>query len=206
MNDPMDPGFWNSRYESEQTPWDFGGLPADFQAFLKRKKKQLQGAKVLVPGCGSGYEVAAFAEAGADVMGMDISSAAVKRAQQVVGRAFAERIIKGDVFAYDFDPASFDFIYERTFLCAIPPQMREQYRDRMAELLKRSGMLVGYFFYKKTEPREGPPFGLAWGEGDALFSRHFLLLKDDPVTDSLPMFDGRERWQERHRTAKPVRD
>lgn len=204
MNDPMDAGFWNSRYESDQTPWDFGGVPADLQAFLKRKKKQLQGARVLVPGCGSGYEVKAFAEAGADVIGLDIAPAGVKRAKEIVGEQYAGRIVHGNFFTHPFEPASFDIIYERTFLCAIPPHAREKYRDRMAELLKRSGLLVGYFFYKKTDPRDGPPYGLAWGEGDALFAHHFLLLKDDPVSDSLPLFAGRERWQERHRTAHPL--
>jgi SAM-dependent methyltransferase len=198
---PSEPEFWNSRYQSGQTPWDFGGIPADLRAFLKRRPK---GGRVLIPGCGSGYEIKAFAEAGYEVTAIDVAPAAVERARQFVGPVLAERVSVTDFFAQDVPATPYDAVYERTFLCAIPPSLREAYRDRIASLLKPGGFFVGYFYYERTNPDEGPPYGLAWGEGDALFSRHFLLTRDDPVSDSLPVFAGRERWQERRRTSQPL--
>ncbi|MBN3782480.1 SAM-dependent methyltransferase [Burkholderia sp. Ac-20345] len=39
-----------------------------------------------------------------------------------------------------------------------------------------------------------PPFGIERAELDALLTPHFELIEDLPVTDSLPVFEGHERW------------
>ena len=201
MENPSEPIFWDSRYKTGQTPWNFGGVPIDLKDYLKRHPK---GGRVLIPGCGWGYEVQAFADAGYEVTAVDFSPAAVERAHKLVEPDLARRIVVGDFFKLSIAHATFDVVYERTFLCALEPQKRVAYRDRMTRLLKYSGSLIGYFYYKNdANERDEPPYGLAWGEGDELFSRHFLLMKDIPVTDSLPVFAGRERWQERRRTSFP---
>ena len=171
---PSHPDFWNSRYLSGQTPWDFGGVPANLKAYLRIHPK---GGRVLIPGCGSGYEIKAFADAGYDVTAIDLAPAAVERARHLAGPAFTGK-----------------------FLCALLPDRREAYRDRVAALLKPRGMLIGYFYYATPDLAAGPPFGFAWATADELFARYFLLLKDLPVADSLPVFQGRERWQEQSRT------
>lgn len=198
--------FWDTRYASGQTPWDFNGVPVDLQAYLKKKTKGTASTgsgrgRVLIPGCGSGYEITAFAEAGFDVTAIDMSRVAVTQAREKLSPALAKCVIEGDFFTYEFQPESFDFIYERAFLCAFPPNLRVAYRDRVASLLKRGGDLIGYFYYKAPDLKAGPPYGFAWGASDELFGRHFILLKDVPVQDSLPVFAGRERWQEQRRTA-----
>ena len=201
---PSHPEFWNSRYLGGQTPWDFGGVPADLQKFLRRKPKgssPVTRRHVLIPGCGAGYEIKAFAAAGFDVTALDLSVAAVARARKLAGTALARHIFAGDFFQYDFPAATFDLIYERTFLCSILPDRRAAYCDRVAQLLKYRGTLLGYFYYQKTALADGPPFGFDWGAADDLFARYFLLGKDAPVSDSLPIFAGRERWQEWHRTS-----
>lgn len=198
MPTPSQPEYWNTRYLKDNTPWDFGGIPADLKAFLKKKGKN---AKVLIPGCGSGYEIKAFAEAGYDVTALDFAPFAVERARRMVGPALADRVILGDFFEHDFPLAAFDVVYERSFVCSIPPERRQAYRDRMAQLLKYRGLLVGYYYYNKPMIMDGPPYGFAWGTADELFSRYFLLVKDEPVNDSLPLYVGRERWQERRRTS-----
>ncbi|MDB6114308.1 MAG: tpm [Lacunisphaera sp.] len=195
---PSHPQYWTKRYESGATPWDFGGVPAELAAYLKRHPK---GGRVFIPGCGSGYEVKAFADAGYDVTAMDFSPAAVERARKVVGPALARNILLGDFFHYQFTARDFDVIYERTFICSFHPDRRETYRDQVASLLKYRGSLLGFFYYQTPVIADGPPFGFAWGTADELFSRYFLLVKDTPVADSLPIFAGRERWQEWHRTS-----
>lgn len=104
------------------------------------------GGRVLIPGCGSGYEVAAFAAAGYDVVAIDSAEAAVERARATVGPALEARILRGDFFTHDFGPQPFDVIYERTFICWFDPDQRPAYRDRVAALLRHHGSLVGYFF------------------------------------------------------------
>ena len=207
MTSPSDPEFWNSRYLAGQTPWEFKGVPEHLRAFLKKKPARskdpapLKRGRVLIPGCGSGYEIKAFADAGYEVTAIDFSPAAVERARKIAGPALADRVMLWDFFNQLFEPQSFDLVYERTFLCSLPPERRTEYRDRVATLLKHGGMLVGYFYYNKPDPKAGPPYGFAWGTSDELFGRHFLLLKDEPVEDSVPLFAGRERWQEQRRTA-----
>lgn len=195
---PSHPKFWDKRYLSGEMPWDFKGIPADLRTFLKKKGK---GARVLIPGCGRGHEIKAFADAGYEVTAIDFSPAAVERARALAGPELGNRVLLGDFFTHDFPAASFDFIYERNFVCALVPERRPAYRDRMAQLLKYRGALLGYFYYQKLVPGEGPPFGFAWGSADELFSRYFLLVRDVAVSDSLPVFAGRERWQEWHRTS-----
>ncbi len=198
MSTPNQPEFWNSCYLKDNTPWDFDGVPADLKEFLQKKGR---GAKVLIPGCGSGYEIQAFAEAGYEVTAIDFSPFAVDRAKRMVGPDLAKNVLLGDFFQYDFPGEAFDLIYERAFVCSLMPDRRQAYRDRLAQLIKYRGLLIGYYYYKKPILSEGPPYGFAWGTADDLFSRYFLLVRDEPVSDSLPIFAGRERWQERRRTS-----
>lgn len=80
MNDCALPSFWEKRYQAQQTPWDFHGVPAAFKIFLSRSKP----SRVLVPGCGSGYEVKAFLDHGWDAYGIDFSPTAVQQARKLL--------------------------------------------------------------------------------------------------------------------------
>jgi SAM-dependent methyltransferase len=151
------PEFWSSRYSAGKTPWDLHDVPAPLQRFLARSRGP---GKVLIPGCGSGYEVRAFHEAGFDVTALDFAPAAIERARAVLGE-FAEHVRLGDFFTYDFG-RKFDLIYERTFLCALPPSRWPDYSRRMRELLEPGGRLVGVFFMarKRTRRRSRWPGGM----------------------------------------------
>src|SRR5688572_16184884 len=102
--DSTHPDFWTSRYAAGKTPWVFGGVPAALKSFLARSSAP---GKVLIPGCGSGYEVQAFHEGGYDVTAIDFSPAAVDQAKRVLG-VLAARVIFGDFFTYNFSQGSFD--------------------------------------------------------------------------------------------------
>ena len=189
--DSSDPDFWNTRYAANRTPWDFGGVPAALKSFLARSSGS---GKVLIPGCGSGYEVQAFHAAGYDVSAIDFSPAAVDRAKKVLG-VLAERVILGDFFTCDFGERRFDLIYERTFLCSMAPPRWPDYVNRMADLLAPGGRLIGIFLYGQPST-SGPPFPITDTEAAHLFQKRFQLVRSETVTDSLPFFRDMERWQE----------
>lgn len=160
-----------------------------------------RGLKVLIPGCGHGHEVAAFAAAGHQVTAIDFSADAVGRARERLGPVLADRVIVADFFKHPFAPGGFDLVYERTFLCANPPESWPRIAGRTAELLRPGGSLLGFYFLGDKE--DGPPFGLAPSEPAAIFGAHFTLEDRTPVPDgeSLPLFAGREFWHEWRRRA-----
>ncbi|GAB1321042.1 hypothetical protein MFIFM68171_11252 [Madurella fahalii] len=75
----------------------------------------------------------------------------------------------GDFFQRDWeaeyfatcDNAGFDLIYDYTFLCALHPETRKDWAQRMRELLRPTGLLVCLEFplYKDLKA-PGPPWGL----------------------------------------------
>jgi SAM-dependent methyltransferase len=186
--DAAKPEFWEKRFRENFTPWDAGGVPAALARFLKAEPR---GRRVLVPGCGSGYEVRAFSEAGHDVLAVDFAPAAVERAQKILG-PLSERVRLADFFEADLG-ARYDLVYERAFLCSLPRALRPRYAQRAAELLGAQGRLAGFFFFEEGE--RGPPFGLKPGELEVLLSGRFERTADAAVEDSIPIFSGKERWQ-----------
>jgi SAM-dependent methyltransferase len=186
--DAAQPEFWEKRFRENFTPWDAGRVPKTLEQFLKTESK---GQRVLIPGCGSGYEVRAFAEAGFDTLAIDFASAAVERARQTLG-PLAHLVRLADFFEFDF-ARPFDLIYERAFLCALPRRIWPGYAPRVEELLRPGGRLAGFFFFDDGE--RGPPFGLKQGELESLLRERFDLAADSTVGDSIPIFAGKERWQ-----------
>ncbi|HET7765805.1 MAG TPA: methyltransferase domain-containing protein [Burkholderiales bacterium] len=186
--DASKPEFWEKRFRENFTPWDAGRVPSDLERFLETEP---QGRRVLVPGCGSGYEVRAFAEAGHDVLAVDFAPAAVERARSALG-ALSDRVHLADFFEFDFGKP-FDLVYERAFLCSLPQPLRPRYARRVLQLLAPLGRLAGFFYFE--DGQRGPPFGLRSGELEALLSDGFQRTVDAAVHDSIPIFAGKERWQ-----------
>jgi hypothetical protein len=184
--DPNAPGFWNERFKEGFMPWDQAGVPSSFKAFTERHAPM----PVLIPGCGSAYEAWWLAEKGWTVRAIDFAANAVEAARAQLG-VHADVVGQADFFTYEppFEPG---WIYERAFLCALPPSRRADWLARMAELLPAGSLLAGFFFIGSTP--KGPPFGIDRDELDALLAPQFELLEDEPVSDSIAVFVGKERW------------
>ena len=187
--DSSRPDFWETRYRGGAMPWDAGGVPPRLLAWLARNTSK---TRVLVPGCGSGYEVRAFAERGHDVLGIDFADAAVERARRNLG-AHADRVRQADFFALD-EPA-FDLVYERTFLCALPRRAWPQWADGMARLVRPGGRLAGFFYLNDNE--RGPPFGASADRLRELLDFAFVQEEREaiPAGQSVPALAGGEVWQ-----------
>jgi SAM-dependent methyltransferase len=186
--DPSAPTFWSERFEQNYMPWDHGGVPGALQRFVANAPgKQV----TLIPGCGVGHEVAYLSEAGWDVTAIDFSPAAVAAAQATLG-PWASRVIEADFFTF-VPQRPLDLIYERAFFCALPRDRWPQIATRWAELLPPRGLLAGFFYF--DDAPKGPPFGIAPTELDALLTPNFDRIEDSPVTDSVSVFAGKERWQ-----------
>ena len=191
--DSSRPEFWESRYRDGVIPWDAGKVPESLPGFARTL---VPGARVLIPGCGSGYEAAYLAQNKFHVLAIDFSPAAVAAARRTLADQ-ADIVRLADFFADDLgDP--FDVIYERAFLCALPRTMWDSYATRCAQLLKPNGVIAGFFFFAQTP--KGPPFGTSAAELKALLGRDFSKTQDEAVADSIDVFAGKERWMVWQRT------
>jgi len=204
--DPAQPEFWNERFAAGFTPWDAGGAPAAFLRWMQALGLG-RGRRVLVPGCGAAYEVAALDAAGFAVLAIDYAAHAVAQARSVLGAALADRTLQqADFFTVDVAP--FDFVYERAFLAALPPALWPRWAARVAELLVPGGAMAGLFVIEPVAPvpRRGPPFTTTLAELHGLLDGAFVLDRDAPVppNESLAVFAGRERWIDWRRRDLPA--
>lgn len=188
--DSSKPGFWDDRFRGGVTPWDAGGVPTALAAWLAAHPHPL---RVLIPGCGSGYEVRSFHEHGHEVVAIDFSDAAIEAAQRALG-ALPPLVRKADFFAFEGDRPRFDLVYERAFLCALPRRLWSAWAERVSDLVRPAGGLAGFFYIDDNE--RGPPFGIAPAALAELLEPAFALEEDlaVPRTESLPVFQGKERW------------
>jgi SAM-dependent methyltransferase len=186
--DSSRPEFWDTRFRDGVTPWDAGGVPSQLAGWVEKKAP----LRVLVPGCGTGYEVRLFAERGHDVLAIDFSDAAVEAARREL-REWSRLVKKADFFSFETEP--FDLVYERAFLCALPCSRWPAWGRRMAELVRPGGELAGFFYIDDNE--RGPPFGISREGLKDLLEQGFELSEDQalPAGQSLPVFKGKEIWQ-----------
>ena len=108
--------------------------------------------------------------------------------------------VHGDFFS--IDPQPVEFVFEHTFLCAIDPDMRKAYVERLAAWIKPGGFLVGNFFIVEeevagtlpglslTSAGEGPPFAISKPQllslVDPFFTCRFLHPALQPEPDRRP--------------------
>lgn len=186
QRDPSSPAFWDERFERHFTPWDKGGVPQALQDFVAAHSP----LTTLIPGCGSAYELAFLAGQGWDATAIDFSPAAVAQGKLAAGE-HAARVVEADFFAWQ-PAAPLQLIYERAFLCAMPRAMWPQVAARWAQLLAPGALLAGYFFF--DDAAKGPPFGIQRAQLEQLLRADFACIADDAVSDSIPVFAGKERW------------
>ena len=184
--DPLAPAFWDERFARGFTPWDRGGVPDALRDFVARSRPMT----TLIPGCGAAYELAFLSDAGWGARAIDFSPAAVAAGRAEAGK-WAGRIEEADFFKWQ-PHAALELIYERAFLCALPRKMWPQLAARWAELLAPGALLAGFFFFDDVP--KGPPFGLAPDQLDELLGFKFARVEDAEVSDSIPVFQGKERW------------
>jgi len=183
--------FWTKRWDAGKVPWDLGDIPAALHTFLLNEQTP---GRVLVPGCGSGYEVKAFHQAGYEVTAIEFAGSAVERARSLFPE-LGDRIIHANFFKHDFGSQCFDLVYERGFLCSLPMTRWAEYAARMSGLINPGGRLAGLFLY--GEEPEPPPFPLTTERAEKLFGATFKLLHSEASTaPTVPVYQGMEHWQE----------
>ncbi|TWU47052.1 methyltransferase domain-containing protein [Rubripirellula reticaptiva] len=168
---------WQHRYDNAMTGWDRGRPSPILSRWVE--SGDLQPCEILVPGCGRGHEVIAFAEAGFTVTAVDFADAAVQSLEKELDRrGLQANVVQTDVFAF-CQSKSFDAIYEQTSLCAIDPSQWETYQQLMACWLRPGGKLFACFM--QSDKAGGPPFTCDISAMRRLFEEPTWQWPDDPV-------------------------
>jgi hypothetical protein len=165
--DKLDADFWNNRYVNSQIGWDLGGVSPALKFWMDQLPDK--SASILIPGAGNAYEVDYLVACGfTNITVIDIAPKLVEALKQRFASANEVTIVLGDFFELE---GSFDVVLEQTFFCAIDPELRNQYVDKMKELLTEKGQLLGVLFNRSFVG--GPPFGGSIAEYQALFNADF---------------------------------
>jgi len=153
--------FWQERFRARHMPWDRGAPNPQLGRWLD--SNVLAPCRILVPGCGTGHEVAVLAQKGFDVTALDYAPAAIASTAERLRRASAHAtLVEGDALVWRA-PAPFDAIYEQTCLCALHPDHWRRYAERLDEWLAPAGRLYALFMQVARPGAadgliEGPPF------------------------------------------------
>ena len=153
--------FWQQRFQGGETPWDRGEANPQLGAWLA--SGALQPCRILVPGCGSGHEVAVLAKSGFEVTALDYAPEAISRTRKLMeSRNLQAELVEADALAWRPQRA-FDAIYEQTCLCALYPDQWRDYADQLHRWLTPGGKLFA-LFVQLLRPGaaegsiEGPPY------------------------------------------------
>ncbi|KAF3329397.1 putative thiol methyltransferase 2 [Carex littledalei] len=148
---------WEKSWEEGIVPWDLG-KPTPIVTHLVQAQSLPKG-RVLVPGCGTGYDVVALAGPERYVVGLDISDTAIKKAKESSASSPNKEyfsFLVADFFNWN-PPEPFNLIFDYTFFCAFEPALRSAWAKKVSEILKPEGELIT-LVYVITDQKEGPPF------------------------------------------------
>ncbi len=179
--------FWNHRYLSGETGWDIGYVSMPIKEYIDQLSDK--NLKILIPGGGNSYEAEyLFNNDFNNVFVIDISSIPLKNLAERVPSFPQKNLLHRNFFELK---DTFDLIFEQTFFCALEPSLREDYVNKMYELLKPGGKLVGLLFNIPLNT-DKPPYGGNRVEYISLFSEKFKIEKIETAYNSIPSRAGNE--------------
>lgn len=185
---------WESRYGASDTPWD-KGLPHPMIAHWAARAK-IDGA-IVVPGCGRGWDLRAWAQAFPqnEVIGIDLAASAVQGARENCKDLANVSVHEADFFAVAewHRGQEIGLIWEHTCFCAIPPRFRDDYVATVAGLLPSGGILIGAFFTDLDDNNAGPPWNASVEEMVTRFSPYFVIETVSVEHQTFPGREGEER-------------
>ena len=199
---------WQQHWEQAHTPWDAGQsapallhllqAPTSIAAALVTSTSQSK-PRALVPGCGTGYDVFALAEAGFTALGLDLAPALephFQRAREKANISAEAATLKVGSF-FDLpeqESGGFDFAWDYTFLCALDPKMRQDWASTYSLLIRTGGILATLIFpIGDPESSSGnAPHPINFTLVQSLLGEQFELVERSLPEASHPGREGKE--------------
>lgn len=181
--------FWNNRYQLGETGWDIGAPSTPLKEYLDQiDDKSL---RILIPGAGNAWEAEyAWKQGFSRVEVVDIAPDAI-----AAFRARVPDFPEAQLHLLDFFTLNreYDLVIEQTFFCALDPDLRQSYVEKMHEILVPGGKLVGVLFDAPMN-LDRPPFGGNSKDYMTMFSSFFREVNIAPCYNSIEPRAGREAF------------
>jgi len=162
--------YWDEQYKKGHTGWDVGYICTPVKDYVDQLNDK--SIKILIPGAGNSYEAEYLFNSGfTNVFILEFADEPIHNFLKRLPNFPKSHIIKQDFFEYT---GQFDLIIEHTFFSSLQPIIRVEYVDKVYDLLKKDGKLVGILFgIEFGNPT--PPFGGSEKTYRKLFSSKFNI-------------------------------
>ncbi|MFM9987628.1 methyltransferase domain-containing protein [Flavobacterium sp.] len=179
--------YWQNRYETNDIAWDAGKITTPIKEYIDQIDDK--SIKILIPGCGNGYEFEYLINNGfGNSFVVDYVQKPIDNLKERMPNCNPNQLIISDFFELE---GSYDLIIEQTFFCALNPELRAKYVQKILSLLSPKGKLIGLLFqFPLTEV--GPPFGGSKEEYLNLFSNNFKIKTIETAYNSIKPREGKE--------------
>jgi len=169
--------FWEERYQSNRIPWDRGEISPALVHWLE--SGDLRPCRIVIPGCGYGYEALELARRQFDVTAIDFAPSAVATLEKELEKSkLRAQVVEADVLQWNPEQP-FDAIYEQTCLCALPPKLWQPYSEQLDRWVKPAGKLFALFM--QTDEPGGPPYHCDLNEMRELFPNDEWAWPEEPL-------------------------
>nr|WP_321248217.1 methyltransferase domain-containing protein [uncultured Psychroserpens sp.] len=165
----LDEFYWDNRYKKNDDRWDLGEVSPPIKSYFDQLNNK--SLRILIPGGGNSHEAEYLFNNGFhNVYVVDLSPTALQNIKSRVPSFPDTQLIHANFFDLEM---TFDIIIEQTFFCALNPNLRVKYVEKMHELLIVNSKLVGLLFNQPLH-KDKPPFG---GDKDVYISFFEPLFK-----------------------------
>lgn len=154
--------FWQGRFVEGNLPWDRGAPNPQLAQWIE-DGTLAPASRVVVPGCGQGWEVAALAAAGMAVTGIDFAPGALALCRQLLERERTHAALLEANVLHWLPETPADAVFEQTCLCALYPDYWTRYAAQLHAWLRPGGLLLALFMQAPRPESaqgviEGPPY------------------------------------------------
>ncbi len=184
----MESNFWIKVWQEGRTHFHQAQFNTKLLEYFPRLAPQ-KGQKVLVPLCGKSKDLLWLSQQNLLVHGVELYDDAVKSffkenqlpAPEITsGEGFTHythqniTLSCGDFFALNQN-GSYDFVYDRAALVALPADMRKRYAQVVERSLKKGGKCLLFTYEYDASAMDGPPFSVPTLEIQALYQGAFTI-------------------------------
>ena len=172
--------YWSDKYIKNSANWDIGYAAPPICEYIDQLTDKT--LKILIPGSGNSYEAEYLYNKGLEnIYILEFVEEAVQNFLVRVPKFPKSNIISQDFFEHE---GQYDLIIEQTFFCSLIHDQRTDYVDKMHQLLRKNGKLVGLLFdidFNSTKP----PFGGEKAIYTELFKEKFQIATLETAFNSI---------------------